>query len=193
MIPLLLTSLGMWALILDKFRTFARFQGGDIGIAEAEAAILGQELPTGDKGLRRSLIDEFISSRAGATGVDRALWRYLADKHRRSLGGKLPAIGVLAAVAPLLGLLGTVLGMIQTFEVIAVFGTSNAKAMAGGISVALVTTQAGLMVAIPGLFLSGALQRKARSLACNLDEFSLAVDQALRNGTPQQTPEASGS
>jgi len=162
-------------------------------MAEAAAALEGEALQAGEKGLRRTLVEEFLKARAGVAEVDRALWGYLTQKHRRSLGGRLPAIAVLAAVAPLLGLLGTVLGMIQTFDVIAVFGTSNAKAMAGGISVALVTTQAGLMVAIPGLFLSGALQRKARSLGCSLDEFSLAVDQALRTGMLTQFPEVDGS
>jgi biopolymer transport protein ExbB len=70
--------------------------------------------------------------------------------------------------------------MIQTFEVIAIFGTSNAKAMAGGISVALVTTQSGLVVAIPGLLVSGFLTRRARRLESALDEFSLALDRKLK-------------
>jgi hypothetical protein len=62
---------------------------------------------------------------------------------------------VLAAVAPLLGLLGTVTGMIATFDVLAVFGTGNAKAMAGGISEALITTQTGLLVALPDFTCKG--------------------------------------
>ena len=82
---------------------------------------------------------------------------------------------LVGVVAPLMGLLGTVIGMIETFDVISLFGTGNAKAMAGGISVALVTTQSGLVVAIPGLFVSGFLARRSRRLESALDEFSLAL------------------
>jgi biopolymer transport protein ExbB len=61
----------------------------------------------------------------------------------------LPTVAVLAAVSPLLGLLGTVTGMIETFQSITLFGTGDPKLMSGGISQALVTTQLGLSVAIP--------------------------------------------
>ena len=81
-----------------------------------------------------------------------------------SLNRHLWLIAVLAALAPLMGLLGTVTGMIATFDVISIFGTGNAKAMAGGISEALITTQTGLLVAIPGLYMSGFLSRRAESL-----------------------------
>jgi biopolymer transport protein ExbB len=94
-------------------------------------------------------------------------------------------IAALAGVAPLLGLLGTVLGMIETFQVISVFGTSNARAMATGISVALITTETGLLIAIPGLFISGALIRKSKRLESALDEFTLALDRALHDDTRQ--------
>jgi len=76
----------------------------------------------------------------------------------------LSIIGVLAAMAPLLGLLGTVTGMMATFDVISMFGTGNARAMAGGISEALVTTQTGLLVAIPGLYMHGFLVKRSEKL-----------------------------
>ena len=65
----------------------------------------------------------------------------------------LPFIAVTAAAAPLMGLLGTVMGMIKTFKLITVFGTGDAKNLAVGISEALVTTELGLVVAIPTLIL----------------------------------------
>jgi biopolymer transport protein ExbB len=64
----------------------------------------------------------------------------------------------------LLGLLGTVTGMMATFDVLAVFGTGNSKAMANGISEALVTTQSGLLVAIPGLYMKSFLQQRAETV-----------------------------
>jgi biopolymer transport protein ExbB len=86
----------------------------------------------------------------------------------RELDQYLGVIGVLSAVAHMLGLLGTVLGMMRTFDVITVFGTGNARAMADGISVALITTQTGLMVSIPGLYMSGWLNRRARNLKARI-------------------------
>jgi biopolymer transport protein ExbB len=86
---------------------------------------------------------------------------------------------VLAAVAPLLGLLGTVTGMIKTFQVITVFGTGDPRLMAGGISEALVTTQLGLMVAIPVLVAAGLLARRAQRIAGDMEEKAVALSAAL--------------
>ena len=79
------------------------------------------------------------------------------------------------AVAPLMGLLGTVTGMILTFQSITLFGTSDPKLMAGGISQALVTTVLGLCVAIPLLFLNSLLGARSRALVQTLDEESALV------------------
>ncbi len=82
----------------------------------------------------------------------------------------LPMIKLLAAVAPLLGLLGTVTGMIATFQSISLFGTGDPKLMASGISQALVTTMLGLCVAIPLLFLHSLVASRSRILVQILDE-----------------------
>ncbi|QOR38457.1 MotA/TolQ/ExbB proton channel family protein [Billgrantia diversa] len=76
-----------------------------------------------------------------------------------------PMVKLLAAVAPLLGLLGTVTGMIVTFQAITVFGTGDPQLMAGGISQALVTTVLGLITAVPLLFAHTALAGRSRHLA----------------------------
>jgi len=82
----------------------------------------------------------------------------------------LSFIKVLYVVAPLLGLLGTVVGMIATFQMITLFGTGDPRMMAGGISTALVTTVLGLVVAIPLTLLHSFLQGKARALIQVLEE-----------------------
>ena len=82
---------------------------------------------------------------------------------------------LLAAVAPLLGLLGTVVGMITTFQSITLFGTSDPKLMANGISQALMTTVLGLVVAIPLLFCHSLLATRGRRLVQVLQEKSLAA------------------
>jgi len=84
-------------------------------------------------------------------------------------------VKLLAAVAPLLGLLGTVTGMILTFQSISLFGTGDPKLMASGISQALVTTGLGLSVAIPLLFLHGLITSRSRALVQILDEQSAAL------------------
>jgi biopolymer transport protein ExbB len=96
------------------------------------------------------------------------------------MNGSVKAILVLAGVAPLLGLLGTVSGMITTFEVIASFGTGNARAMASGISEALITTQTGLVVAVPGLIIGNLLQRRVEGLKNRMDLFARALENARR-------------
>ena len=75
-----------------------------------------------------------------------------------------------AAVAPLLGLLGTVIGMIETFQAITLFGTGDPKQMAGGISQALVTTMLGLIVAAPLLGFYTYLSEKSSSIVQYLEE-----------------------
>ena len=87
----------------------------------------------------------------------------------------IPLIKLLAAVAPLMGLLGTVTGMIATFSAITLFGTGDPKLMAGGISQALITTVEGLVVAIPLLFSFTFLQNKAKVLVSRLDEEALNI------------------
>lgn len=82
----------------------------------------------------------------------------------------LATIKVLAAIAPLMGLLGTVTGMISTFQAITLFGTGDPKIMAGGISQALITTVQGLCVAIPLLLASNMLSARAQQLSKTIGE-----------------------
>ena len=116
------------------------------------------------RGIVSLLVAEFVRRRSNERELDRYILDETVKKLNRRLTDYLALIGVLVAIAPLLGLLGTVTGMIAPFDVLAVFGTGNAKAMAGGISEALIATQTGLLVAIPGLYMKGFLDRRARNL-----------------------------
>lgn len=93
---------------------------------------------------------------------------------RPTLERFLPFLAITAAAAPLLGLLGTVVGMINTFQLITIFGTGDAKSLSSGISEALMTTALGLVVAIPTLILHGALSRTAKRKLGLLEELSVA-------------------
>ena len=85
----------------------------------------------------------------------------------------LSTIKLLAAVAPLLGLLGTVIGMIETFQAITLFGTGDPKLMADGISQALVTTMLGLITAVPLLFVHNQLDTRSREIIQIIEEQAI--------------------
>ena len=95
-------------------------------------------------------------------------------------------VQVISVVAPLMGLLGTVIGMIQTFQAITLFGTGDPKIMAGGISTALMTTVLGLCVAIPTVLLHALTSQFSRSVIHVLDEQSegIIAQHAESRGTP---------
>jgi biopolymer transport protein ExbB len=95
--------------------------------------------------------------------------------HTPAFQARLAFIGLCAAVAPLLGLLGTVTGMITTFKMVTLFGTSDPKVMAGGISEALITTEGGLYVAIPSLLLRGVLGSFAEASLGKLESGAISV------------------
>lgn len=166
MIPLAGVSLVMWLLIIDRILFFRRLYRKNMNAPTAWAHIRENRMPDPKtyRGAVSLLVARFLARRSKERQLDRFILDETVLTLNRSLNDHLAVIGVLAAIAPLLGLLGTVMGMIDTFDILAVFGTGNAKGMAGGISEALVTTQTGLMVAIPGLYMKGFLDRRARNL-----------------------------
>jgi biopolymer transport protein ExbB len=87
----------------------------------------------------------------------------------------LSTLGMLAAIAPLLGLLGTVTGMIDTFQVITQHGTGDSRMMSGGISVALVTTMLGLSVAIPIMLAHTLISREVDNRIAQMEEKAMAI------------------
>lgn len=91
----------------------------------------------------------------------------------------LSTLGTIAAVTPLLGLLGTVIGMIKVFSEIMVQGTGNASVLAGGISEALITTASGLAVAIPALIMHRFFERRIQSIVVTLEREAIKLVDAL--------------
>ncbi len=179
MVPVGITSLLMWTLIGERLMTFRRLGRRDIGLQDAVHAVQGTPTNHFGHGLRATLVRSFIRQRTGEVDLDRRILRECAMKIEPVIERNLAVIAVLGSIAPLLGLLGTVSGMITTFSVIAELGTGNARPLAGGISEALVATQAGLLVAIPGLFVSVALRRRATKLSHRLDQTTLLLQHQL--------------
>ncbi len=117
------------------------------------------------------------------------------QRERLRLERFLPAMQVIAGAAPLLGLLGTVTGMITTFDVITDHGTGDPKLLSGGISEALITTQLGLGVAIPTLLLHGVLAGWAARHRASLERAILTASVSLFRAPaagPLQAPEEAG-
>jgi biopolymer transport protein ExbB len=97
--------------------------------------------------------------------------------HKQRLESWLGAIAVTAAVAPLLGLLGTVSGMITTFKLMTLFGAGDPSLVSGGISEALVTTELGLVVAIPALLAHALMSRRVKSYFSQLETDAIGLSQ----------------
>lgn len=93
----------------------------------------------------------------------------------------LNALGTIASVSPLLGLLGTVFGMIEVFNQIVLQGSGNPGALAGGISVALITTAAGLCVAIPAMLAHRFFLRRLDTLVVTMEQEAVKLVDALHN------------
>lgn len=100
-----------------------------------------------------------------------------------ALGGNLPILQAMVALCPLLGLMGTVTGMIEVFDVMAVAGTGNARSMAAGVSKATIPTMAGMVGALSGVFATTWLQRTAKRERLKLE------DRLLLDDSNQQTTE----
>ena len=179
--PLAAVSLVMWLLIVDRVLFIRRLHRKAINFHTAWEHVKVGRFPESRQydGALDLLVTRFIQARSGDCQLDRYILDETVMRFNRSLVDRLAVIGVLAAIAPLLGLLGTVTGMITTFDVLAIFGTGNAKAMAGGISEALITTQTGLMIAIPGLYMKGFLDRRARNLTKRITAAGLYLRRQL--------------
>ncbi|HAA87377.1 MAG TPA: hypothetical protein DCE22_03915 [Verrucomicrobiales bacterium] len=128
------------------------------------------------KALRRAIE---IGNEKSPEDIEEALYEeYLRAQPKLERG--LSWIAIAAATAPLLGLLGTVTGMIHTFKLINVFGTGDAKSLSSGISEALVTTEFGLVVAIPALIMHALLSRKISGILSSTEMASIAYVNGLK-------------
>jgi len=87
----------------------------------------------------------------------------------------LPSLQTIASLAPLLGFLGTVLGMIQTFMVMANQGNANIQALSGGIAVALLTTAAGLVVAVPTVIFFHIIRHRADKVSLEMEKATSQI------------------
>jgi len=125
------------------------------------------------------VMERLVDAGTDADFAEEILYEQLLGVQERA-SSWLPVIGTTAAAAPLLGLLGTVSGMIRTFHLITLFGSGDPKPLAGGISEALVTTLFGLIVAIPALLLHAWLNRRSQGIVQTTERLGLFFVNSLR-------------
>jgi len=173
MIPLIVVSLVMFMLIVKKHLDLQAFSKKDKSIVEIVKIYNKPGFAAAS--WQHDIMEGFLSKRTFDEDLDRNIIESLRLRQEEFLKKDTKTIAILAGVAPLLGLLGTVGGMISTFAVISQFGTGNAKALASGISEALITTQTGLIVAVPGLFLANYLSRRSDKQKERMKRFCLGL------------------
>ena len=137
---ILATTFVMWVLILERIWYYTRVHPREID----------------------AVMDEWHERPERRSWFANQVRRELIGRLDLKLNHSLLMIKTLVALCPLLGLLGTVTGMIEVFEVMALTGSSNARAMAAGVSKATIPTMAGMVAALSGLYLSVWLERRAR-------------------------------
>ncbi|HCM04570.1 MAG TPA: biopolymer transporter ExbB [Oceanospirillales bacterium] len=137
---ILLVCLFLWTLILERLWFFYR---------SMPKRVISYKRDWADRSERKSWTARQIRS-------------YMISQFKLETQTWLSFITLLIAICPLMGLLGTVTGMISVFDVLAVTGTGNARAMAAGISQATLPTMAGLLVALTGLYFKARFQRLAQ-------------------------------
>jgi biopolymer transport protein ExbB len=188
MYPIIVCSIVALGIFLERLWALRRKNiiPGDF-IRNVEELLKGQKISEAVflcKGDTSSIAKIFL---AGLKSAGRGMW--LVKEAIEEMGSREGIIlekhvGILATIAnltPLLGLLGTVSGMIRTFNVISIQGGGNPAALAGGIAEALITTATGLCVAIPTLVCHRILKDKAESLIFEMEENSIKIVEIMEN------------
>ncbi len=191
MVPLLL--IGILALVLTLWK-IVELRGMRFASTESLADVIRHLGPgKSDQALQAArtlrpplstLIEEALTYRdAPREHIEEILHeRILAMVPR--LERHLGTLAVFGGIAPLLGLLGTVTGMIHTFDLVTIFGTGEARLLSGGISEALITTKFGLVIAIPVLLVHAFLSRRVRTIVGALENSVVRFVNALKIGMP---------
>lgn len=178
MIPILLCSAVALAIVAERFWTLRTVRLAPPTLLEQVRASWGKgkvdrgylQALRANSPLGRILAAGLANARAGREIMKERI-EEAASQEIHEMERFLSTLGTIAAIAPLLGLLGTVIGMIDVFSAIMLHGTGDTALLAGGISKALITTAAGLSVAIPAVFFHRFLVRR-------VDEITVGMEQA---------------
>jgi biopolymer transport protein ExbB len=186
MFPIILCSILAAAIIIERLWTLkpARVVPRDLARRVWDLVSRDQLTPQTLQELRAgSPLGQILAAGLANRHLDRAVMKEgIEDTGRHvvhELERYLNTLGTIAAITPLLGLLGTVTGMIRTFSALTLGGVGDPASLAGGISEALITTAAGLMVAIPALIAYRYLRGRIDALVVQMEQEAIALVEAL--------------
>lgn len=186
MLPILLCSVVVGAICLERWWTLRR---EDVIPVELLSQLQSTQTWSSD---HKALAELSVASplgyviAAGLNGIDlqaeafQRVMQSTIDNVAHELERYLTLVGIIASITPLMGILGTVFGMIDVFSTLVSAGQGDAKVLAGGISTALVTSAAGLSVAIPALIAHRFFLRKVDELILEIDSISQRFFDRLR-------------
>jgi len=186
MVPIIIASILALAITVERFWTLraTKIAPPDL-LSQVWGWMKNKQLDAGKiRTLRESsplgnvLASGLINSRHGRQIMKESI-EEVASHEIHEMERYLNALGTVAAVAPLMGLLGTVIGMIKVFAEIMAQGTGQANLLAGGISEALITTAAGLVVAIPALICHRILQRRVDEIVVFMEQEAIKLVDVL--------------
>ncbi|MDH5184101.1 MAG: MotA/TolQ/ExbB proton channel family protein [Gammaproteobacteria bacterium] len=196
MLPIILSSIVSVAIVAERFWTLRRKRILPSGLVSAVIKLQRQ------KKMTRVQIDEIRESsplgRVLSSGLiniehSREIMKQALEETGRQvvleLERFLNALGTIASITPLLGLLGTVIGMIKVFSVITTQGVGDPGILAGGISEALVTTAAGLAVAIPSLIFYRYFRAHVDELALEMEDEALKMVEVMQGDREDESEE----
>lgn len=199
MLPIILCSIIAIAIVIERFWTLSPARiAPPRTLAEVWAKLSRDRFDSADlqklslsSPLGQILAAGLVNANAGRAqmteSIEQAASHVVHDMERY-----LSSLGTIAAITPLLGLLGTVFGMIEVFNDIMTLGTGDASVLAGGISQALITTAAGLLVGIPALMFYRMFLRRVESLVVELERESIKLVDALHSSGLSDSPFAGG-
>ena len=180
--PILL--FGLLSLMIALSKTFELVKAGRVDRKTTDRIMTNTDHPNHASDLQNakdseSAIQQFVSEalKLPHSARDQMEDCLLELMHRVKIRQEknLYLIAVTASVAPLIGLLGTVAGMIETFKMISLFGSSDAMSLSSGISKALITTELGLIVAIPSLVIHVLLSRKSQAILSDIEYYAARI------------------
>ena len=186
MAPILLCSVAAMAIIVERLWSLQRERvvPADLAARAWEWVRTGTLTEDRIQALREgSPFGRILAAALASRHLDREMMKEYIEEVGRHVAHELDrylgALGTIAAISPLLGLLGTVIGMIKVFAVITAQGVGEPRVLAGGISEALVTTAAGLTVAIPSLLFHRVLRGRVDELVVTMEREALRLVGAL--------------
>lgn len=182
MYPILLCSVIGWAIFMERIFAFIKvrrnltpLQNTVTGLLQEDKAKEAVDLCAEKKSPLAKILFVVLKNRGSQRSYLKSLAEEVGEREAVALQRYLGLLGTIANITPLLGLLGTVLGMIKAFNVIATAGMGTPATLGGGISEALITTAAGLTVAVPMILLHRYLSSRSERLVLELEEATMQI------------------